>query len=158
MSINTAKTILGGLLPFASNPVVLTVIGVGAATWAIASLFDDEDKETSGSGPQKNRSMPQGQPFKGDERTVHSTVQERLETVETTVNPTVELTVQQASNNSYKMLPSLETMPTDDYSKETQTDAIRHDEEAAKKELIRQAMSELGKRSGAARRQKTQGS
>lgn len=154
MSINTAKTILGGLLPFAANPVVLTVIGVGAATWAIASLFDDEEKETKGSEPQVNRSKSQEQPLKRDERTAQTTVHEPLETVEVTANPAVEPSVQEASDNGGEPHPSFETMHNDDHLQDTNANAIPHDEEVAKKELIRLAMSELGKRSAAARAKK----
>lgn len=140
MSINTAKTILGGLLPFASNPVVLTVIGVGAATWAIASLFDDEkeqSEEDKQPGTVPNGYEPLSEPLNQIYSTAPVTVNEPLETVETTVE------------EPFIMDRNKESFKTSD----------KHDvisEEDSKKKMIRQAMSELGKRSAAARARRKQ--
>jgi hypothetical protein len=159
MNANTAKTIIGTLLPFASNPVVLTAIGVGAAAWAIASIFDkDNEEESNGSNTAQSRSEPSEQPLKRNRSTAQSTVHESLETAETTV----------ATEDSEPLTPALSIVAEDEtksvtlFSEEetiasvtdqtTTSKPVLVDEEAATKEMIRKAMSELGKRSGAARR------
>lgn len=55
----TMKSILGGLAPLASNPITLTVIGVGAAAWAIANIFDEDKKDVdNGSNAPPSRNEP----------------------------------------------------------------------------------------------------
>jgi len=146
MSINAAKTILGGLLPFAANPVVLTVIGIGAATWAVSSLFDDKEEqseEDNQAGTVPNGDEPLSEPHNQAYSTAPSTVNKPLGTVEATVNETVETTAQE---------PFTADGYGDSNDNSGKPDLIS--DEDAKKEMIRQAMSELGKRSAAARAQK----
>jgi len=171
MNANTTKTIIGTLLPFASNPVVLTVLGVGAVAWAIASIFDnDTEGESNGSNTVQSRSEPSKQPSKRNRSTAQSTVRKPLETVQATVHEPFETAgTSVAATGIEPLTPTLpmkdeiETAPlvTDDETIASVTDQtsiserVLLDAEAAKKEMIRKAMSELGKRSAAARAKKS---
>lgn len=148
MSINAAKTILGGLLPFAANPVVLTVIGIGAATWAVASLFDDkEDKASNGTNEDTSRSERCGKPLNRTaatvKTTVPATVNEPLEAVEVTIIETIKATTEKPFGTDGH---------AGNHGITNEPDTLNED--AENKEMIRKAMSELGKRSAAARARK----
>lgn len=147
MSINTAKTILGGLLPFAANPIVLAVVGAGAAAWVVTSLFDEKEEqseEDNQTGTVPNGYEPLSEPLKQAYSTVPATVNEPLVTVGATVIETDETTGEEPlTTNDYR----------EDHDISSELDALS--EEAEKKEIIRKVMSELGKRSGAARRIKS---
>lgn len=156
MNANTTKTIIGTLLPFASNPIVLAVLGAGAAAWAIASLFDnDNEDEDNGSNTAQSRSEPSNQPFKRNRSTVQSTVREPFRTPETIV----------ATEDSEPLVQAIPTEEVEasahlhkdnsailDNGQAFTVEVTYIDDEAVKKEMIRKTMSELGKRSGAARR------
>jgi len=134
------------------------VIGVGAAAWAIASIFDnDNEGESNGSNAAESRSEPYKQPLKRNRSTVQNTVREPFGTAETTVaaedNRTLDpvLLVEGADTTTQR----IEGKPFDlSNNQETILDAASLDDEAAKKEMIRQTMSELGKRSAASRARK----
>lgn len=160
MNANTTKTIIGTLLPFASNPVVLTVLGVGAAAWAIASLFDDDtETEGNGSNTAQSRSEPSKQPFKRNSSTVQSTVREPLTETKIAVaaddieplSPVISI----EAKDETTLMTSLPTVTAEALPQEPkQSSEIHLEDEEEQKELIRKAMSELGKRSAAARSQR----
>ena len=113
------KLLLGAALPFLSNPVILAVVGVGAAGYVLYDIFcEKKDTEDNPDQPYVNKRLDQ--PLNTVQTTVNQTVHEPWNDPLATVEDTVSLT----------------------------------DEAAIKKEIIRQAMSELGKRSAAKRRLK----
>lgn len=127
---------LGGLLALISNPAVLAVVGIGAVALTIMEMFsDEEDDQNDGSEVVPHGSTPCIEPLKNKDLAVPATVIEPFETVETTAEEVVYSTVEDLHLSE----------PIDCYDGNLQED------EAAKKEVIRQAMSELGKRSAAAR-------
>ena len=134
------KTLLAGLLPFISNPVVLAVVGIGAVGMM---LFSKENEQNNDSEAVPDGSTPLLEPLENEFLAVPSTVTEPLETVEVTVEDTVNSTVEELHS----------TRVFDDFNTEPQQDETITEEDI-KKELIRQAMSELGKRSAAARAKK----
>ena len=135
---------LGGLLAFISNPAFLAVVGIGAAVLTIMEMFsEEEDDQDNGSEAVPNGSTPLPEPPKGVVLTVPATVTEPFETVEITVEPAVYSSVE----DRYV------TEVFEDSTDDLQQGEVVHGE-AAKKEMIRQAMSELGKRSAAARAKK----
>ena len=156
MNANTTKTIIGTLLPFASNPVVLTIIGVGAAAWAIASIFDnDNEDECNSSNAAEDRSEPSKQPLNRNRSTVQSTVHEPFKSAERpiAVEDNAMLATALSINETDNSADYVEESPVilnNDHT--TNIKATLIDDEAAQKEMIRKTMSELGKRSGAARR------
>lgn len=140
MSINTAKTILGGVLPFAANPIVLAVIGAGAAAWAVSTLFNDNEEqseEDNQPGTVPDGYEPLSEPLNQTYSTVPAIVSEQLETVQATAETT--------AANPFVTDGNEDSLDISD-------DLEQRKEEVVKKELIRQAMSELGKRSAIARR------
>lgn len=142
------KALLGVVLPFISNPVVLAAVGIGAVGYTVYELFSNkEEAQDNGSEAVLDGSIPFGEPLNkpldGEGLTAHSTVNEPLETVEATVDETVNPSVEEPHISSF----------WGDLSDEPQQDKP-DSEEAYKKEMIRQAMSELGKRSAAARKKR----
>lgn len=138
------KILLGAVLPFLTNPVVLAVVGIGAAGYALYDIFSDKE------GTKENPD----QSLIGDER-----FNEPFHTVQTTVDETVRhpfddpfITVENTLVPPLPTAGSTVTL-TDDDTVAGPDNTV--DEEAVKKELIRQAMSELGKRSAAARKAKS---
>jgi hypothetical protein len=129
------KALLGGLLPFITNPVALTIIGIGAAGYALYDISSEEDEQKA-KGPYttSNAPEPSNEPFTTVIPTVNNTVCLPLEAVEPTVEDTVTSTAEEPLEHDYM--------------------DIQTSEEKRKKEVIRQAMSELGKRSAAARKAK----
>lgn len=138
---------LGGLLALISNPAVLAVVGIGAVVLTVIEMFsEDDDKQDNGSEPVSCGPIPFTEPLKTADLTVPATVIEPFETVDATVENTVHSSVEDwhaaaGVDNGIDHLHQVEIVS----------------EEAAKKELIRQAMSELGKRSAAARAKKASG-
>jgi len=134
------KTLLAGLLPFISNPVVLAVVGIGAVG---LMLFGKEDEQDNGSEAVPDGSTPCLEPLDSEYLAVPSTVIEPSETVEGTVAKTVNSSVEEPYVTRF----------FDDINIEPKQDETISEEDL-KKEVIRQAMSELGKRSAAARAKK----
>lgn len=108
--------------------------------YTVYELFSDKGEDTdNGTEAVPDGSAPFDEPLDGEDATVPDTVNEPLETVEVTVNSSVEEPYASTVFGGLKNVPQ-----------QGQTDS----EEASKKEMIRQAMSELGKRSAAARAKK----
>ncbi len=147
MNANTGRTVLGSLLPILGNPAALAAIGIGAAGWVIYSLITEDEEENSDNTSKNglsNGSEPFDEPYEAIYETVTDTVPERLNAVVSTVPATICSTVDEP----------LQKRPG---SNETQAPSPNdYDEEQAKKEMIRQTMSELGKRSAAARAKRKQ--
>jgi hypothetical protein len=137
------NVLLGGLLPFISSPVALAV-AVGLVIYNM--LPDEEDDQDNGSDAVPDGPAPSHEPLGIDVLTVVETALEPQETVETTVAETVGSTVQ--NSNSRR--------PTDEGNAASNLVETINDEDL-KKEMIRQAMSELGKCSAAARAKRRQG-
>jgi hypothetical protein len=138
------KVLLGGLLPFISNPVVLAVVGIGAVGLTVYEMLSDKEKEQgNGSKTVPDGSAPSVEPLNGDDSTVAATVNEPFGAVEGTVERTANSTVEEPSTIKF-----FENGNTTSQQEKTIS------EEDLKKEVIRQAMSELGKRSAAARARK----
>ncbi len=147
MNANTAKALFGGLLPFITNPVTLAIIGIGAVGITVYGMLSD-DKEDKDEEDNQSDTVPDGyepsqEPLKQAYSAVPYTVDEPSETVEATVIETVETTAEE---------PFIPDGYGESHDVTFKPDTLS--EEAAKKEMIRLAMSELGKRSAAARAQK----
>ncbi len=135
------KTILAGLLPFLSNPTTLAVVAIGAVGFTVYDiLFGEKAGQDNGSKTLPNGSTPLIEPLDNPELTVDATVIEPFETIETTVGRTVHSTAQEPICGTF-----------DEGIKGTSPAENSDTEEVLKMEMIRQAMSELGKRSAAAR-------
>jgi hypothetical protein len=135
------KALLGGLLPFISNPVVLAVVGIGAVGLTIYEILSDkEDAPDNGLKVDCDGSEPFIKPLDNEAIAVAATAIEPLKTVDTTVVETVDTAVEEPN----PIGPSVDNNAAS-YLNETIC------EDDLKKEMIRQAMSELGKRSAAAR-------
>lgn len=120
-------------------------VGVGALGYTLYSIFTEkEEVQESGSATVPNGPTPLDEPFYDYYLTVPESVDLPLDTVEETVGVTVISSVEEP----YVM------EGVDDYDDYPQQDETINDEDR-KKETIRQVMSELGKRSAAARRRKT---
>lgn len=144
MNANITKTVLGSLLPFITNPATLAIIGIGAVGLTLYEILTEKKGgQGNGSEPQNNGSELLIEPIADGSAAAAATVPKPMKitipTVATTPLSTVEV--------------PLETDIANDggYSTE-QDDTVGPD--FSKKELIRQAMSELGKRSAAARANK----
>ena len=124
------RLLLGGLIPFITSPVGLAVVGVGALGYTLYSIFTEKEVEEQENGEEtvQNGSEPYEEPYYDDYLTVEETVEQPWEAVEGTLEDTVNPTFEEP-------------------------EPILSDEEL-KKEMIRQTMSELGKRSVAARRKR----
>lgn len=145
MNPNTTKSALGGLLPLITTPTGLAILGIGAAGALILGLFSEEKEETgNGSKTVGNGSKPSRQSLEAIPATAHSTAREPLETVDVTVAQAAAAPVQESFP-----VPAEEALSKD--PKQTSKLSLAD----KKKGMIRQAMSELGKRSGAARRHKS---
>jgi type IV secretory pathway VirB10-like protein len=123
------RILLGGLIPLITSPIGLVVVGVGALGYTLYSIFTEKEEEQEYSEETvHNGSEPYEEPYNDDYLTVQETVEQPWETVVTTVEETVNVAVKEP-------LPTIS-------------------DEDLKKEMIRQAMSELGKRSAVARKLK----
>jgi len=130
------KALLAVALPFITNPVVLTAVCIGAIGLI---LFDKEEEEANGAETVPDGSEPYDEPLNDEVSTVPNTVYTDWGTVGATVEQTVHPAVEE---------PSFTAPEATSTTNETITD------EELKKEMIRQTMSELGKRSAAARARK----
>lgn len=140
------KALLAVVLPFISNPVVLAAVGIGAAGWAVYEMFSDKDEDgdhKNDSETVEDGSEPYFEPYDDEELAVETTVFEQFETVEGTVGETV----RSAVGEQY-VLGAVDGCDDEPELIETVS------EEDRKKEMTRLVMSELGKRSAAARRSK----
>lgn len=142
------KALLGVVLPFISNPVVLAAVGIGAVSYTVYELLSNKKEEQdNGSEAVADGSVPFDEPLNkpldGEGVTVPDTVNEPFDTARPTVDETVNPAVEEQHVSSF----------WGDLNDEPQHDKA-DSEEASKKEMIRQAMSELGKRSAAARAKK----
>ena len=146
MSTFTGKTILGTLLPLVANPTALAAIGIGAAGWAIYSLCTESNKsENDAPETFANGSEPLKRPLAPAAATVDIAVPERLNAVNTTVP---------ATDSSTDDEPFYNGFDNGDGQHVEAVEPREIDDEQAKKEMIRKTMSELGKRSAAARARK----
>lgn len=138
MNSNITKTVLGGLLPFITNPATLAIIGIGAVGLTVYDILTDKKGgQGNGSEPQISGSEPLIEPFSECSAAVTGTVPERLKPADPTAHSTAHSTDEKPF-----------TAEDGDCRSE---DAEIIIPESAKKEMIRQAMSELGRRSAAAR-------
>ena len=138
------KVLLGGLLPFISNPAVLASVAIGAVGLILIEILSDkEEGSDNGSAPTIDGSTPLFEPSNAANTADKAPTFEPFETVERTVVGTVNSSVEESYDD------------WDFYGTESERQkADLADEETAKEEIIRQAMSELGKRSAAARAKK----
>lgn len=144
MSSNITKTVLGGLLPFITNPATLAIIGISAVGLTVYDILTEKkDDQSNGSDTENSDFEPLIEPFTDGSATVSATVHKPLETAYSTVSATVCSTDKE---------PFLTEVLDGSGDASDQHEAISPD--TSKKELIRQAMSELGKRSAAARARK----
>jgi hypothetical protein len=126
--INHAK--LGFILPAVLNPATAAVVGIGLIALGLYRLLDDDEEEAT----------VDAAPINGPEQAV-LTVETRLPAVELSgIQPVYEPS-NDAQQPAGTVPETLETPPA----------AIS---EADQSEMIRKAMSELGKRSAAARAKK----
>jgi len=130
------KALLAVALPFITNPVVLGVVCIGAIGLI---LFDNKEEQDNDAETVPDGSKPYDEPLDDEISTVKETVCPDWGTVEATVEKTVSPTVEE---------PLLTAPTVVSTTSETMTD------DELKKEMIRQTMSELGKRSAAARARK----
>lgn len=138
------KALLGGLLPFISSPPVLAAVAIGAVSMTLYEIFsENNEKQEGGPKPLPNGSTPLIEPLNTEVETVEATAVEPSEPIEVTVPGAVQTTVQELQDRS--LSPSIN---------DKQHPAEPEINKDSKKEMIRQAMSELGKRSAAARAQK----
>tara|TARA_R110000824_G_scaffold199432_3_gene383375 strand:+ start:204 stop:638 length:435 start_codon:yes stop_codon:yes gene_type:complete len=141
MNSNITKTVLGGLLPFITNPATLAIIGIGAVGLTVYDILTDKKEDKgNGSEPRNNGSEPLIEPLSDNLAEVAGTV---LPTLETDCS----IAISAVHSTDKEPLPAVDT---DRQEGELETPNT----EAEKKELIRRAMSELGKRSAAVRAKK----
>lgn len=143
MDSNTGKSLLPGLAPLLANPTTLTVLGIGAAGWVILKwLFEDDEDDSEPTPP--NGSEPSLEPLEAGLSTVENPLGVRdappLRAVEPGGGPEVGQPLEEAPDTLGEPLATLG----------------REEGDMDKSELIRQAMSELGKRSAAARARRKQ--
>jgi len=138
------KALLGVVLPFISNPVVLAAVGIGAVGYTVYDLLSNKNEEQdNGSDAVTDGSEPFDEPLDAEASTATETIYLDWGTVEATAEETDKSSVEESYIS--RAFGSLDDAPQQD-------NAVS--DEAFKKEMIRQAMSELGKRSAAARAKK----
>ncbi|MGO1119235.1 hypothetical protein ACTL6U_11035 [Rhodovibrionaceae bacterium A322] len=150
------RTILGALLPFVASPAGLALVTIGA----LGLLFLDKEKkeetekgngvDTVPNGPRRlpeQLEQPSEKPLYPWQVTVPKPEQPPFDTVEATVRSPE---ISEIPNKPEPLNPGY---PENVGSPEQLEASVR--DEAVKKEIIRQAMSELGKRSAAARAKKS---
>lgn len=131
----------GAVAPLLGTPLAPFVMvgGVGVLGYLLYKKF------------KKNGSEPSG--------TDESTVEKAVQTVKPTVQETASEQLNEPSETVQKtpMYTYIEdsTVENEDVEEEIETSEPQPTDEQLKKELLRQAMSELGKRSGEARRRKS---
>jgi len=138
------KALLGGLLPLLTNPGTMIIAAAGIVGITVYGFLTDKEKKENGSEAVEGGSEPYLGPLDNEDFSVEATVIEPLETVDWTVEETVTSAVDEPNvtvvggGGCSDVAPQEETVSVED----------------RKKEMIRQAMSELGKRSAAARANK----
>ena len=143
MNQDEVKT-AGAVAPLLGTPLAPFVMvgGVGVLGYLLYKKF------------KKNGS----EPSETDESTVEETVQTTVQTVKPTVQEAVSEQLIEPSETVQKtpMYTYTEdsTVEYEDIEEEIETSEPQLTDEEIKKEVLRQAMSELGKRSGEARRKK----
>jgi hypothetical protein len=132
MNMNAKSTGLGLMLPVVLNPAVAAVIGIGLVGLGIYRLLDDEDEVCA------------------SEASDESSIGELVE-----CSDTAELA---AGHENSDCLASADAVSLDKSPADVPANAALGqqdaDREADKQKIIREAMSELGKRSAAARARK----
>lgn len=134
----------GAVAPLLGTPLAPFVMvgGVGVLGYLLYKKFKKNGLEPSGT----------------DESTVEETVQSTVQTVKPTVQETVSEQLNEPSETVQKIPMYTYTedsmVETEDIEEEIETSEPQPTDEEIKKEVLRQAMSELGKRSGEARRKK----
>lgn len=141
MDSNDTRTLLPVLGPLLTNPTALAVLGIGAAGWAILKWLS-EDKEDRTEPAASNGSEPSIEPLRIGPGTVEDPLVEGYEAAEGALEP------EGSPGGGQPLGETLKTVG------EPLQPPSREDDDADKNELIRQAMSELGKRSAAARARK----
>jgi len=141
--IMSKKALLGGLLPLLTNPGTMIIAGAGILGWTVYEILSGKGEKNNGSDTVPDGSEPCHEPLGNDELAVEGTVIEQFETPEWAVEKTVTSSVKE---------PHFTTVSDDINEGPFKSDVIS--KEDAKKEMIRQAMSELGKRSAVARAKK----
>ena len=144
-NLMSKKALLGVVLPFISNPVVLAAVGISAVGYTVYELFSRKEEEAQGNGTKAvpDGSEPLDEPLNGEDVMVPDTVKEPLNTARATVDELINPAVKE---------PYVSTFFGDLNNDPQQNEVVSED--ASKKEMIRQAMSELGKRSAIARAKK----
>jgi hypothetical protein len=137
------KALLGGLLPLLTNPGTMMIAGAGIIGITVYGILTDEDKNKNCPETVVDGSELALEPFEHEDLVVDTTDIEPSRTVDWMEEETVHSPVVKPSNLN---IP-------DDSNRKSDLDET-NDEEDQKKELIRLAMSELGKRSAAARAKK----
>jgi hypothetical protein len=122
-------------LPFLTNPATLAVVGIGLIGYKLSQSLSEKAKgDDSQTVPSGSEPLYEPYGLSGSDGW-----EDAQETVQGTVAPYVR---------------QLECHTEDDWEQAAVQNAEAPDPDDLKKEIIRQAMSELGKRSGAARRRK----
>ncbi len=135
------RALLGGLLPLITTPAGLVILGAGAIGYAVYNILSEKKEEQeSGSETVEDGYEPPDGPLYVEYSTAPDTVDLPWDTVE----PAVEATVQSTVEAPF-------TLYTVKEEKTTEQPLAALTDEELKKEMIRQTMSELGKRSAAAR-------
>lgn len=139
MNFNTVRSLFPGLAPLLASPATLTALGIGAAGWVILKwLSEDEDEGDDPAG--FNGSEPSLEPLEAGQSTADNLSGVRDAPPHGTIDP----------RGSQEVENPLEDTP--ETVGETAQPLPSGDRDKSK--LIRQAMSELGKRSAAARARK----
>ena len=138
------KALIGGLLPLISNPATLTVAAVGLVGWTLYNIFKDKEQEEPDQAETTVDTPIGDEPF-------HDPLNEQSnQPLDIWDDPEPE-PFNQWEPTAEDSVTLTETHTVESNGASFEYETIR-DEEARKKELIRQAMSELGKRSAAKRR------
>ncbi|NSX56333.1 hypothetical protein [Parasulfitobacter algicola] len=124
--MNIKASGLGLLLPVIANPTVAATIGIGVISLGIYSLLKDDDDSEVDQKP-KTKLDKLSKPLENETATVDAISSSELSTVSNAI------------------------LERQNYDPEHTSETRSEDE---RRELIRQAMSELGKRSAAARAKK----
>jgi hypothetical protein len=137
--MNTQKTGFGFLLPALMNPATATVLAVGVVGYGLLKLLSDEEKDED--KPSMNRSTENREP---KNPAIQSRIAHRVKPNKPEQVPP-ELAVERIDTTAVIKPNTTIAEPFNHQTTERETD---------RSELIRQYMSELGKRSAVARAKK----
>ena len=133
------KSLINGLLPFLTNPATILIAGIGIT----ALYLFEEDNDNKEIKKEEPKLLPPPEKKADPLRIRVDQDRERSTKAGNSGNSTVQSTVQ---------VPIKPGNPDNSNSIELKNNPYSHlSDEELKKELIRQTMSELGKRSGKAR-------